>query len=528
MINRIFNKPLAIAMAAATIPSVVQAEDNGFVKNANLPADVKMTCVTDHKNSKNQEVTFDDWFGGKVVANGWVEPANSEAPIFADSKNNTLCDFYRWGSQMFLWLTSGKENYHVFNVAPGFYDVSVENDNQRTFIKNDGTMSLGLRHGKTDDEIELGQAGGNDVLISQNNSLVYYSIHANDIFALYRTGIDVKNGDTTAIADFDEDQQEKLIAAAKDLPGTFPANPDENTAVVTFGELYGYDVSSPEAMAMEIKISWVNADTVQNRNDYVLTQANVPTYKNRNPKGPWDATGKTELMTLAMVGMHIVGTVNGHPEMIWTTIEHVDNVPDNSYAYTNTAGDTATQNYDSSGLWTFLPTNADMPGFIEPNAQVVVDSGSTSPAHIVANPEGATIGPVDVYRVNPWGNLPGNYEVNNNTLLASINVSVLSQLAAGDIRGNYIQTGAIWTSMGQIPPGYPDIFPTDNGNEDTYLRGSLYLANTTMETFFQYQSNVNGALFHANCFACHGEGATDPVPTNISHIFSSLQALPAK
>ena len=89
--------------------------DSSFVSNANLPTDVKPTCTAD----------ISPWFGGTVTANGWVNPANSTAPIFGDFANNTRCDFYKWGAQMFLWLTSGDRSKHVFNTAPEFYNVSV-------------------------------------------------------------------------------------------------------------------------------------------------------------------------------------------------------------------------------------------------------------------------------------------------------------------------------------------------------------------------------------------------------------------
>jgi hypothetical protein len=508
---------------------------NGFVEGAHLPSDVKQTCTAD--------VT--KWFAGnEIFANGTVTHANGLDSIFANFKKNSRCDFYRWGAQTFLWLTTGSDNYHVFNTAPDFYNVSVEENKQRRFIASSGTLALGVRKPKTDEEIELGQAGSNDALISQNGSLVYYGIHANDVYAMYTTGKGFAKLSAKDLAKLDDKQIAKLKKSAGKLSEAFPSTKGEIKAVEQFAKLYGYPIANPETMAIELKTSWVDATTVENMNDYVLTQAVVPIFDRSNPKGPWPATS-TENKTLAMVGMHIVATLNGHPEMIWSTIEHVDNVPDNSYSYNNTKNISVQHSYDSSGNWNFLPTNAKAPGNIQSNAVIKALPDSTSAIDIinsmanqeppVARSEWPNIEPVDVYRVNPWGNLPGNEQVDNNTDLASINVSVLSQLAPGDVRGNYIQTGGIWSAKGQIPPGYPVIFPsTENETQrnqnphSTYLRGSLFLANTTMETFFQYKSDVNGDLFHANCFACHGQGESDPVPTDISHIFNVLQPLPVK
>lgn len=87
---------------------------------------------------------------------------------------------------------------------------------------------------------------------------------------------------------------------------------------------------------------------------------------------------------------------------------------------------------------------------------------------------------------------------------------MLSQLAAGDVRGNYIQTGGVWTVKGQIP----------NGGTDKNLRGSLNLANTTMEIYYQYHTN---GFNPKNCFGCHSSPATKA--TGISHVFNELQPL---
>lgn len=460
--------------------------DNVFVSNARLPKNANPTCTAD----------ISDWFAsGRITPNGWVAPANSLNPIFADFKNNTRCDFYKWGAQMFLWLTSGTDIKHVFNTAPVFYNVSVAANNERHFIAEEGPMLLGVRKGKTDEEIEIGQAGGGDVLITQNESLVYYGIHANDVYAMYTTG-------------------QKNKAFGKPLTYEFPNTSQQLQEVSNYAKKYGYPLGWEKiALAMELKTSWVDASTVANRNDYVLTQAIVPVFDRSKPKGPWTIT-KNEEKTLALVGMHVVGTVNEHPEMVWSTFEHVDNVPDNTYLY-NTSSGVATQRYNSKGNhWVFLPEGAAMPTSIDANAKV---SSSGSSEEIV-NINGANIGPVNNLRVFPWGDLPGqkgdSTSVANNTDLVSINVSVLSQLASGDIRGNYIQTGGIWTAKGQIPP---------NG-ADKNLRGSLHLANTTMETFYQYD-NPNG-FKPINCFGCHG--STPKEANEVSHIFDELQPLPKK
>lgn len=481
--------------------------DGSFVSNAQLPTDVKQTCTAD----------ITPWFGGSITPNGWVNPANSAAPIFANFADNSRCDFYTWGAQMFLWLTSGDRNKHVFNSAPEFYNISVAtgsgDDATRTFLESDGPMLLGVRKTKTDSEIELGQAGSGDVLISQKyvpdtnpeeNSLVYYGLHTNDVYALYLTGTKVDaNGNPIP-----KGSKTTPAITSTQFPSTIPQLDDVNT----FAHSYGYDIWDLDAMAIELKTSWIDAEVLdrQDLSKYVLSEAVVPIFDRSNPQ-KWTVNGDGP-KTLALVGMHVVGTVNGHPEMIWSTFEHVANVPDATYTYSTSSG-TGTKNYDSSGTWNFTPTNAPMPTTITSDAAL---DGSGA----IVSQNDLDIGPLTNVRADPWGDDQSDSStLGNTTDLVSINVSVLSQLAEGDIRGNYIQTGGIWTSEGQIPPGYPDVAPS-------YLRGSLNLANTTMETFFQFHNDAPNAFNPQNCFGCHGTQGTPAV--EISHIYDELLPLPKK
>lgn len=502
--------------------------NNEFVKNARLPSDVDMTCTV-------SDSEFKKWFSGhKVTANGAVTAANSTDKIFADFTDNTRCDFYRWGARMFLWMTTANNNYHVFNTPPQFYDVSVESDSKRQFIASNGTLAIGLRDGKGDESIELGQAGEDDVLLSQKESLVYYSIYTNDAFAMYRTAMEIKNGDTSLLDGLPKASQAEIKLLAETMPDKFPYKGLQMLDLDVLSALYGRKLVDPKTMILELKISWVDADTVADRDDYIITQATVPIFNRTKDPKKWEYTGETENKTLAMVGFHIAGTVEGHPEMIWSTFEHVNNLPDNSYDYytDEKKKKTGTSSFDAKGDWVFFPNNGTRPAEITANATAQNVQDSTITTAIVAKGTDP-IGPVDVYRVNPWGNVQNvadlkDATLDNNTDLISINKSVLSKLAKGDIRGNYLQVGGIWSAEGQIPTGYPDMFPpsTDNDPTDTYFRGSLFLANTTMETFFQYQKNIDGAVYHANCFSCHSSGK-DKVATKISHIFDALEPLPS-
>jgi hypothetical protein len=271
---------------------------------------------------------------------------------------------------------------------------------------------------------------------------------------------------------------------------------------------------------MEIKTSWVDVDTVQNADRFITIQADVPSYQ-RKGDTLWPVQTASVKKTLALVGMHVVGSVNGHPELIWATFEHVDNAPQKAYTYTNINGREIKVPFDSSGSWLFAPRNTrDETKVIE--RQSVAKSNAPSPAKagdIVANSTSTTIGPAPIIRLNPWGNLPNATtakQIENATLLVSINSSVMRQLSqVSDVRENYFQVGSIWTSDGSIP------LNTDNGDNGK-LAGGHHLSNATMETYHQF-GNGEDTTKKQNCFGCHGVEDDDPVVGNgVSHIFGSL------
>jgi hypothetical protein len=81
--------------------------------------------------------TFNGWFqSGTPSVNGIVNPANS-----LTFTGSSLCAFYQWSEQMFLWLLSpAPSSYgggaHIFD-SPTFFDVSPLNaSDQRTMTKH--------------------------------------------------------------------------------------------------------------------------------------------------------------------------------------------------------------------------------------------------------------------------------------------------------------------------------------------------------------------------------------------------------
>jgi hypothetical protein len=547
-----------------------------------LPSNVSPTCTV-------SPVQFASWFEqGSVTPNGIVEAA--DGLTFLPGSN---CDFYKWSTQMFLWLTSpapakyGKGS-HVFN-SPVFYDVSpVDGSGNRTLIPNapdrirnfapfitqfdkrgnpvvvdaqgklrsiirletgptgrpvarsktgqlteiqrteaapNGKPSFIDAAGKPIDALtqngnpvlrdkagkpieirgrvvikgktflvdaagnlvdtEQGQAGGGAVLMAQPlqggapGSLVYYALQVNDVYAYFLTGT----------------KDNQILPTATQ----FPTTSQQLAQIKAYGLKNNKTFPDANALTVEVKSSWVEADKVPNPGDFVVIEATIPTYTQVS-NTQWNLSG-TKTAKLALVGIHVVGTVAGQPEMLWATFEHVNNTANAAYTYTNTNGTTQTVPQQTSGTFVFtqfpLPSN---PSDANNERMAVSQTGITAD-------QNQTIGPSNLLRLTPWGTAPGSTFTGNNTDVVSLNNSVLSQLAAGDVRKNYIHIGTVWTKGGAPPSTGTQV-------------GTTALANTTMETYFQNS---------VNCFGCHqdppmlgGPGNSD---NGLSHIWGPLKPL---
>jgi hypothetical protein len=348
-------------------------------------------------------------------------------------------------------------------------------------------------------DVSPGQAGSpSGVLLAQNGSVIYYSIVVNDVYAYFASGVN----------------------AGKLPVAPFPTTQKELDGIQAYA---GQTFTDGNALAIEAKLSWIDAASLPDASTYITATMSVPVYDMSKPY-LWTQTG-TQEKTLALLGVHIVGSAAGHPEMIWSTFEHVGNAPNGSYQYTNTSNQTVTVPASTAGTWLLSKTDSSGPFNI---MHANYDSGAVP--SICAAP-GTTISPSDTQRVYAFGVAPTgapNQEdatpAAANTEVISINNSVLGQLMDGDVRKNYYFVGSTWTFGGFAPTGaYSDGAKDPRGAEI----GTNFLANSTMETYHQAVGSSPGT----NCFSCHNLGNTSstapgtPVTTAVSHIFSQLQPL---
>ncbi len=366
-------------------------------------------------------------------------------------------------------------------------------------------------------DVEQGEATTNGVMeaqLSSGASLVYYATIVNDVYAYFATG--VKDGAITLAGN-------SICPAPNNC---FPITAGDLSSITTFASAHGKTFPDPDALAIEVKSAWVVAAGLPNLSSYITMNATIPTY---NPPTP---TSTTTTMTpvgqqtvqLALVGIHVVGSTAGHPEMIWSTFEHVANAPAAQYSYVNTANAIATVKQSASTVPMIGGSSA--PWLFSSPTPTSVNSQhmSFNSPDIVAN-TGFTISPSDTLRMkafggaidvapNPLDGLPsgGNPSTDaadtSNTEIISIDNSVGGMLVSGDVRRNYIMTGATWTIGGQSPDSFI------GGNQV----GTSSLSNTTMETYVQGPDTKQAG--GTNCLSCHNSNTT-----GVSHVFGALKPL---
>jgi hypothetical protein len=363
------------------------------------------------------------------------------------------------------------------------------------FTTTDGKVPVFLNASGDVIEVEVGQGGTDNVLLTQKSRPVFYMISVNDVYAYFLTG--TKNGRITP------------------RPRKFPTTPGDLEKITSFAK--PKEFPHPNALCVEVKTSWVEADYLDDPGAYITMMARIPTYTKNVPNSQHWAPNSAEgpPVKLALVGIHIAGSANRHAEMIWTTFEHFGNTPNAPYQYKASGAKTFPQ--DKTGTWLFCQTGA-TPATSNFNTPRQYASGAD--IFLIPNTSNTTIGPSNTIRFMPfgasWDQTPNDLidsSADSNTQIISMNKSVREQLVPGDVRRNYFMLGATWTRDGLAPDqSYP-------GN----ILGTSQLANSTMESFF-HTKNTYGP--DKSCFSCHkSKKARIFATTGVSHIFDEIQEL---
>jgi hypothetical protein len=344
------------------------------------------------------------------------------------------------------------------------------------------------------------QAGGRQVLVDQKGHAIYYGIHFNQAFVDF-----VRYAGLTSA--------EGIKAA------------DPNLAFPTTTNI------------VELKTAWMIVDDASPPANFITTKAKVSTLKVGPGNTIIEDRANLRDVTVALIAMHVVYTLPGHPEFIWSSFQHVDaaGVPDVAPS---------------------APTLPPRAGFranqvISPKDHLLYKGGTP----VSGTNKGVLSGPVfdeatqtfaaaqisNIFRVFP-GSKSTDPVIDDDVSAITDNMLALFKakkagLPPADKRPNYFIVGAIWQDqpvktfkLNQIlvnPAGVgPDNPASITGGEDT-------MSSTAMESFTQ-----NTDAF-PNCFTCHDTrtatatgvpAARDmnapvtlsPKMINVSHVFNEV------
>jgi len=249
--------------------------------------------------------------------------------------------------------------------------------------------------------------------------------------------------------------------------------------------------------SMEFKASWVELPDPSKWRYFKTSKAYVVA---ADPKIP------PRLVTVGLVGLHIIHKTAKAPQFVWATFEHVNNAPSTAdiqnntllawYTYYNRNCDPQTDHYHCS-----------------PNAQ----ARPASPEHsrfpqAGTDPQGAA---VQVVRENP---------INSTTVddIAGLNQWVWELIRQSNPKSvflNYQLVDVSWSSApASVPPG--SNIPLTAGNPMPNP-GAQKVANTTMETYVQSRNT---------CMDCHASAPiaaatkTKALASDYSFLFSRASA----
>lgn len=394
----------------------------------------------------------DEWF-----VNAGTPPVSAD---FKVNDENEECDFYKWGWQTFLSITQSDQNvtmprFVTFKNSNDLFDHPSGGKRQLFAAPSVAAnpkhlLSLSVRTsgatGKGDiSAIAFEQAGSQGVVIDQNHRALYYGIHLNDRFVKFIHD-DLHLSNPAMIKDIDKTIE--FVPGSLELKSAWRIVSDEELKPENFAKL---------------------------NESFFVTKAVVPSLIVENGKIKADPNRPRE-ETVALVGLHVVGTIVNHPEFIWASFEHIGNSPvlKDQMLPSN-------QPVDAIHDYTFYRKGTEHG---KSNKNPVLST--TNPLKLVDETK-QTLDPiVDLFRQFN----SGEGGVGEDEDLITLNPSVKRKLPESlKVWRNYQMIGAVWIKE---PGSFKEETKLDG---DSILAGEKKLSNSVMETFTQLQQ--------VNCFSCH-------------------------
>jgi hypothetical protein len=262
---------------------------------------------------------------------------------------------------------------------------------------------------------------------------------------------------------------------------------------------------------VEYKAAWMIVDSPEAAPNYFVTAAMIPKYVVSNgqltqPKGS-DGQPASRKAYVALIALHVVFTLPGHPEMIWSTFEHVslDEKPG-----------VITATRDNAPAAPNNPMTPPVTGGVNPNSFPLFLGGTSYEQGNRPSDEKSWASHWDdatqsltrnglvqtsVYRPYPASKRAEEkeddeiVEINENATKMFVAAHKLGLLAMADKREFYRLVGAVWVDQPLAD------FAKDRKFQDLdsqkALQGEDRLGSTAMESFTESEDAAPG------CFNCH-------------------------
>ena len=412
---------------------------------------------------------------------GWAEGLAANADSSAKlpvtmSATADDCLIQQWSWEAFVWATgevNGKPRFMSFKTMEM---LAQENEPTGSDVLRLSPRSTKAHSLPTEEYAAAFMEADGSMLVAQNGYPVYASVHMNDSYFETAKANLIVTGDYQKNAD-------------ADTPSNDSADCGEMGDTATSNNAYF------QCGAAVFKATWLrlNKKSDAPEGTYV-TKAEVPVLENKcDSFGACTAVATDETVTVdvALVGLHVAGYVQHHPEFLWATFEHNKNAP--SFA-------DGTFSWDDEGEacgagYTFC---AEGTPITKKTVLVANQPNNANDAPLLSFDEiTQTFSPItQVVQMNRTG---GDTQPNGPANIEAINTASQGALKTANSQfADYFLVGTVWLK--------PDSYTADNPNitSRTYkwqddAMGAVALANTTAETFMQ----APGTSDRMNCFDCH-------------------------
>lgn len=416
--------------------------------------------------------------GGCPEGFGWAEglPAHfaPDAPFPTQfSADADDCLFQQWSWEAFAWATAMIDGQPRFMSLKTMEDLDPDGAAAPAGVLRLTPRSTKAHSLPTEDYDAAFVEADGSVLVGQNGYPVYASVHMNDsYFATAQQNLIVNGG--------------YQANAGADTPGAAGADCGE------LGEPEDANKAYFQCGAAVFKATWLRLQDGETAPEgaYVTT-AEVPVLKNLCTKVACTVVATDQFVEaqVALVGLHVVGYVEHHPEFLWATFEHQDNSPsfaDGTFEFSD-ASDPRGYTFYAAGT----PFTQDK--VLVPNQP----ANAGDPPLLTFDEATQTFSPItQVVQMNRTG---GDTQPNGPSNIAAVNEASRNVMQQQNVfAANYFLVGTVWLAPDSYVATNPEITDTSvqwNGK----AIGSVALANMTAETFMQSP----GTGDTLNCFTCH-------------------------